>query len=74
MSQTYAMNPFIDDQVRTVSDKKVMRLTFRPCESGEDTRVKAASISPLIRYDLMSFIVSEIQMYFPEYECEGVWA
>ncbi|MWC31335.1 normocyte-binding protein [Paenibacillus sp. MMS18-CY102] len=73
-SQTYGMNPFIDDQVRTVTDKKVMRLTFRQSQPSDQARLMQPEISPFIRYDLMSFVVSEIQMYFPEYECEGVWS
>ncbi|UHA72254.1 normocyte-binding protein [Paenibacillus sp. 481] len=60
---TYGMNPFISDNVRMESDKKVMRLRFRIPESSQ-----------FIIHDILSFIVSEVQMYFPEYKCEGEWA
>ncbi|GEN36398.1 normocyte-binding protein [Aneurinibacillus danicus] len=60
MKQTYGMNPFISDNVRVESDKKIMRLRFRPREGNS-----------FILNDLMSFLVSEVQMYFPEYKCEG---
>lgn len=53
------MNPFISDHVRSEKDKKVMKLRFR------------ASDNSFIRHDILSFLVSEIQMYFPEYKCEG---
>ncbi|NEW09800.1 normocyte-binding protein [Paenibacillus sp. SYP-B3998] len=59
---TYGMNSFISDHVRVESDKKVMRLRFGNRGSGS-----------FIVEDLMSFLVSEVQMYFPEYKCEGEW-
>ncbi|ERI04674.1 hypothetical protein [Aneurinibacillus aneurinilyticus] len=58
-TETYDMNPFISDHVRSEKDKKVMKLRFR------------ASDNSFIRHDILSFLVSEIQMYFPEYKCEG---
>ncbi|OPH46690.1 normocyte-binding protein [Paenibacillus ferrarius] len=60
---TYEMNSFISDHVRVESDKKIMRLRFR--NRGSDS---------FIIDDLMSFLVSEVQIYFPEYKCEGEWA
>lgn len=57
------MNPFISDNVRVEHDKKIMHLGFR--KRGTDS---------FILEDMMSFLVSEIQMYFPEYKCEGEWA
>lgn len=56
---TYDMNYFIIDDIRVAKDKKVMNLKFK------------ASKDSIIIYDLLSFIISEIQMYFPEYQCEG---
>ncbi|CAH1189912.1 hypothetical protein PAECIP111893_00010 [Paenibacillus plantiphilus] len=64
--QTYGMNPFISDHVRTEHDKRLLRLSFR--------RKPGKQWDEFIIYDLMSFLVSEVQMYFPEYKCEGVWA
>ncbi|WP_042160175.1 hypothetical protein [Paenibacillus gorillae] len=64
--RTYGMNPFISDNIRSEAGKKRLKLTFRPRggQSGSDYML----------CDLMSFLVSEIQMYFPEYRCEGEWA
>lgn len=56
---TYDMNYFIIDDIRVAKDKKVMNLKFK------------ANKESIIIYDLLSFIISEIQMYFPEYQCEG---
>ncbi|MGG0794220.1 normocyte-binding protein [Brevibacillus laterosporus] len=63
---TYEMNPFISDNVRVEQDKKVMRLRFRHRSTLGHTS--------FILHDLMSFLVSEVQMSFPEYKCEGEWA
>ncbi|QDX92966.1 normocyte-binding protein [Brevibacillus laterosporus] len=63
---TYEMNPFISDNVRVERDKKIMRLCFRNRAHLGDTS--------FILHDLMSFLVSEVQMSFPEYKCEGEWA
>ncbi|WP_411680954.1 normocyte-binding protein [Clostridium thailandense] len=57
---TYDMNYFIADDIRVGNNKKIMKLKFT-------TYLKD---SPII-YDLISFLVSEIQLYFPEYKCEG---
>ncbi len=59
-STTYDLNFFIIDDIRVGNDKKLMRLRFKA--SGADSFVTA---------DILSFIVSEIQMYFSEYECRG---
>ncbi|MBD8498804.1 normocyte-binding protein [Paenibacillus arenosi] len=60
--QTYNMNPFISDHVRVERDKKIMRMKFRLHHTNNFTTS-----------DVLSFIVSEVQMYFPEYKCEGEW-
>lgn len=57
---TYDMNSFITDEIRVGNDKKVMSLKFR-----------AIDYDSFIVHDMLSFLVSEVQMYFPEYECEG---
>ncbi len=57
---TYDMNFFIVDDIRIGIDKKIMMLKFET--TIEDN---------FIIYDVMSFLVSEIQMYFPEYKCAG---
>ena len=59
-SYSYDFNYFIEDEIRLNSLKETMLLKFSG--SGLD----------YLKYDLLSFIVSEIQMYFPEYLCKGV--
>ena len=58
---SYDYNYFIEDEIRLNSLKEIMLLKF------------SASKLDYLRYDLLSFIVSEIQMYFPEYLCKGVF-
>ncbi|MGG4144647.1 normocyte-binding protein [Paenibacillus algorifonticola] len=65
--QTYGMNPFISDNIRSESGKKRLKLTFR-------RRGAAQAGADFVLNDVMSFMVSEIQMHFPEYSCEGEWA
>ncbi|MFO7820362.1 MAG: hypothetical protein R6V17_09030, partial [Halanaerobacter sp.] len=60
-SYSYDFNYFIEDEIRLNSLKETMLLKFSG--SGLD----------YLKYDLLSFIVAEIQMYFPEYLCKGVW-
>lgn len=58
--ETYNLNPFIIDEIRESNYKKILLLGFY--SKGENSYV--------IR-DILSFIVSEIQHYYPEYRCEG---
>lgn len=67
-TQTYPLNPFVSDNVRTEDGKQIMRLGFR--RGSEDV---LPTTPAYILSDLMSFLVSEVQMYFPEYKCEGEW-
>ncbi|MFK4303478.1 hypothetical protein ABH892_003598 [Paenibacillus sp. RC254] len=67
-SQTYPLNPFVSDNVRTEEGKQIMRLGFRHGSAEASSTFPAYILS-----DLMSFLVSEVQMYFPEYKCEGEW-
>ncbi|MBC2149346.1 normocyte-binding protein [Listeria booriae] len=59
IEETYALNPFIKDNIRQDTTKKVMQLFFKTTELTMITR------------DKMSFLVSEIQLYFPEFHCVG---
>ncbi|MBE1555948.1 normocyte-binding protein [Sporosarcina limicola] len=59
---SYPINPFISDYISDESNKKVMLLLFR--NRGEQS---------FISNDILSFLVSEIQRYFLEYQCEGTW-
>ncbi|WP_019637155.1 hypothetical protein [Paenibacillus fonticola] len=63
---TYELNRFITDEVRVDNGKWRMCLKFSYRESGRELDYLAE--------DMMSFLVSEVQMSFPEYRCEGEWA
>ncbi|MCI8409052.1 MAG: hypothetical protein HFJ09_07265 [Lachnospiraceae bacterium] len=60
--ETYNINYFIEDDIRTDVKRKQLRVTL-----------KAKQESYLSR-DLMSFLIGELQNYFPEYECVGMLA
>lgn len=57
--ETYRNNPFLKDYVRTEEVKKTLQLSFSAKEENIFVR------------DRISFLVSEVQCYFPEYECMG---
>lgn len=59
--ETLDCNSFVDDNIRDGVNKKTMLLKFK-VEHGESYLI----------YDKISFLVSEIQMLFPEYDCVGV--
>lgn len=60
VEETYEVNYFIIDEIRDIDYKKKLILYFKSKKSNY-----------FIIRDLLSFIVSEIQMYYPEYKCEG---
>ena len=66
LTRTYALNPFMSDNVRSEQGKQVMMLSFQRSEAS-------LSVPEYLLSDLMSFLVSEVQMHFPEYKCEGEW-
>ena len=57
--ETYDVNSFIKDEIRIDDDKKIMTLMF-----------KAEKITPFT-LDILSFLTSEIALYFPEVKCVG---
>ena len=57
--ETYDLNSFVKDEIRVDEDKKIMKLKFTTAKTTPFTR------------DLMSFLTSEIALYFPEYRCVG---
>ena len=61
MIETYDMNSFIEDEIRDRRGAKKLILYFK---MGKEERW-------LVR-DIASFIVSEVQRIYPEYECGGV--
>lgn len=63
---TYELNRFITDEVRVDNGKWRMCLKFK--------RTDGDSLPDYLAEDLLSFLVSQVQMSFPEYRCEGEWA
>ncbi|MOA30068.1 hypothetical protein D3C78_1511200 [compost metagenome] len=63
---TYELNRFITDEVRVDNGKWRMCLKFNNLGISKQLEFLAE--------DLMSFLVSEVQLRFPEYRCEGEWA
>ena len=58
--ETYDINDFIIDEIRDQNIKKVLILYFEPVDKDN-----------YLNKDILSFLVSEIQFIYPEYECEG---
>lgn len=58
--ETYGMNLFIEDEIRDRKNSKKLILKF-----------KAREYEPWLSRDIASFIVSEVQRLYPEYECGG---
>ena len=54
------MNPFIEDEIRDTRWQKKLLLYFQ-----------AGRREPWLQRDLASFLVSEVQRFYPEYECGG---
>ena len=59
-SETYSMNDFILDEIREGEYRKCLILLFR--RKGTQT---------FLLRDIMSFLVSEVQLMYGEYMCEG---
>ncbi len=59
--ETYSMNPFIEDEVRVPSAQMKLVLYF-----------KKGQREPWLQRDILSFLTSEVQRIYPEYECGGV--
>lgn len=59
-AQTYSMNPFLLDEIREREYKKRLILKFR----GRGGQI-------FLLRDIMSFLVSEVQLLYGEYMCEG---
>ncbi len=59
--ETYSMNPFIEDEMRDVRFQRKLILKF-----------KAGRKERWLQRDIVSFIVSEVQRLYPEYECGGI--
>jgi len=58
--ETYCMNSFIEDEIRNTQNAMKLILYFIP-----------GSHEPWLIRDIASFIVSEVQRIYPEYECGG---
>lgn len=58
--ETYSMNFFMVDEIRDRKGKRALTLLFKPI--GTET---------WLLKDIASFIVSEVQELYPEYQCRG---
>ena len=58
---TYDFNQFIVDEIRAKNFKQIMLLKF------------SGGVNDYLKYDLLSFLLSELQIYFPEYLCKGAF-
>lgn len=58
--QTYEVNDFIIDEIREENIKKSLILYFEPVNKEN-----------YLNKDILSFLVSEVQLLYPEYKCEG---
>jgi hypothetical protein len=61
MGETYEVNNFLKDEIRDLSVGKSLLLKFKPLKSD----------SYILR-DVMSFLVSQVQVVYPEFHCAGV--
>ena len=61
--ETYEVNNFLRDEIRDIAVSKSLLLRFRPVKRG----------SYILR-DVMSFLVSQVQIIYPEFHCVGVLA
>ena len=59
--ETYSMNPFIEDEIRDIRFQRKLLLCF---EAGKQ--------EPWMQRDIASFLVTEVQRLYPEYECGGM--
>ena len=57
---TYAMNFFLRDEIRSKTGRQMLTLYFEP-----------KSAERWLALDLASYITSEVQEFFPEYQCGG---
>ena len=60
LKETYDVNEFIIDEIRDENIKKILILSFEPVDKES-----------YLNKDILSFLVSEVQFLYPEYECEG---
>lgn len=58
--ETYSMNPFIIDELRDPEFQRTLVLGFRAKERND-----------FLKHDLASFLVSQAQLVYPEYNCVG---
>lgn len=59
--ETYSMNFFVQDEIRDKTAQKKLVLYFRQGKKEE-----------WLQRDVLSFLVSEVQRVYPEYDCGGI--
>ena len=60
VKESYEVNDFIIDEIRDENVKRVLILYFEPRDKDN-----------YLNKDILSFLVSEVQLIYPEYKCEG---
>lgn len=60
VKDSYEVNDFIIDEIRDENVKRVLTLYFEPRDKDN-----------YLNKDILSFLVSEVQLIYPEYKCEG---
>jgi len=59
--ETWGGNKFIQDEIRDITALKTLLLQFKPTDKKN-----------ILNRDIMSFLISQIQLVYPEYICIGV--
>lgn len=59
--ETYSMNYFVQDEIRDKTAQKKLVLYFQPGQKED-----------WLQRDILSFLVSEVQRVYPEYDCGGI--
>lgn len=59
VGDSYPVNDFIEEDIRPDDGRKIMLISYEAIEKN------------YLSIDVMSFIISELQQYFPEYKCIG---
>lgn len=59
--ETYSMNSFVQDEIRDKAAQKKLILYFSPGQKED-----------WLQRDIVSFLASEVQRIYPEYDCGGV--
>lgn len=59
--ETYNCNEFMMDEIRKDTNGPVLYFEFRACDTDS-----------ILTRDIMSYVVSQLQLIYPEYHCKGI--